>query len=250
MNAFSSLILSGLLLAAVPAQSAVRIDDATIMLQSQITTQSGQLWETTNGSDQFAYSRPLSLLSETQVTPATAGPATASTTVQTIANFSSDNEIEVKVIGSHSVTDLAGADAVYSLTWGMASWAFTVDTPWSWSFEQDADWDSFFPVSTFSLHTGSTNWIDEINYGSTLPRFSGTLRPGTYTVAIGFRTSEQRSSREGAAPWSAAFWSSFRFSIAEVAAVPEPSTWTTLIAGFGLIGAATRRARARNVRFA
>jgi hypothetical protein len=79
--------------------------------------------------------------------------------------------------------------------------------------------------------------------------FTGDLNVGTAYNAMLISSKECRNNYCGSGGDTRLLTSGFA-SINPISNVPEPASWALMIAGFGLTGAATRRARIRKVSFA
>ena len=123
---------------------------------------------------------------------------------------------------------------------------FTVSATGNYSFLMTgltpANWDTFLGLYSTSFNSGSP-LVNAIVYNDDFPSiglsgFSSTLTAGTSYIALatGFaNTDAGRYSLEINGPGT--------ITIGGIPAVPEPTTWAMIIAGFGIVGSALRRRR-------
>ncbi len=159
--------------------------------------------------------------------------ANAASIVWTLSNVVYDDGATASgTFVTDSTTGLASAVNV-SITAGLLS-AFTYDSSNSTIFNNPF----FTPDSFLALATGTTRYIHFA--------FANSLAaPGVNPLSIGIYP--VRSS------WDCDNCNNVRYAVsgfASAAAVPEPASWALMIAGFGLVGAATRRRPSVRVTYA
>lgn len=129
------------------------------------------------------------------------------------------------------ITEQNSGDAFYDFTLTSAAELRVTD-----AFVIGDQWEFFLNGSSIGTSSGfdlggtESFSPDEAYAGTTYSTFTFALTPGTYQL-----TGITTSSPAGA---GGAF-----LQLASTAAVPEPASWTMLITGFGLVGAAARRRR-------
>ncbi|PTD25669.1 PEP-CTERM sorting domain-containing protein [Sphingomonas fennica] len=94
----------------------------------------------------------------------------------------------------------------------------------------------------FTITTSDGTVVNQLIQGNSGAKFFGWNGPGITNFTI--------SVASGAGGFAFGDFFLYRRDITNVPIVPEPASWALMIAGFGLMGAALRRARAERVTYA
>lgn len=171
---------------------------------------------------------------------AIATPAAAVTVIGTTSGGPTFN----RPVAGAPPTSLSGVGTAvsYALT------PFTVSTTGSYNFLMTGlapvNWDTYLGLHSTSFNPGSP-LVNALVYNDDFPTiglsgFTASLTAGTSYIALatGFgNTDAGRYSLEITGPGNVVIGGN------PPPAVPEPSTWAMIIAGFGIVGAALRRRR-------
>lgn len=237
--------------ASAPAQAAVTFDGLQLSVSSNVAAYVNDTFETVNRFDSGYYSEALPSYQRSFPTVMTS-PASAKADVDVVAELPAASTLVARVDGRYDVTDYGSASFVDFNTGAGATWWFTVTAPVIWHFEHAGSWDAGSSIAQLQIsrisNSGLSTLIDVYGIGELITPQSGQLDAGNYVVGLTFLALDRRRPSDAAS--SGEFASSFRFSMTDLAAIPEPATWAMMIAGFGLAGGAMRRARVRSMTFA
>jgi len=160
------------------------------------------------------------------------------------------------LIGASAVPSAASAELLFTITGG-ATASFIVDPSPTPSSVVTCCYFELYPMpgtfqgspatsmtaefnsggESFFLFSSSAWILGNGETGTPSPMFSGSLASptfniGTYDFSGGFKSADDTTTPI-----------SFTVTISDASAVPEPSTWMMLVAGFGMIGGAIRYGR-------
>lgn len=132
---------------------------------------------------------------------------------------------------------------VFASSGGATSLTLNIATPATWAFDGNPSLtyllhDASGTINSFANYSGATGVFADLGTGALYGAKTYTSQPGVVSIVL---------NAAAVNAYNAASDGGQNFGIGgmlSTAAVPEPASWVMLIAGFGLVGAASRRRRA------